>query len=327
MSQSKPGGPTSDGKPKKPDITEYLSSSRRKRKSYVLLAFSSAVSADLNAGIAALLASASKNLSFINATSPEDIARNLKRLVVLLIYDDEFMPLDTGLNMIRTMKEHEGAMTPVLFFTRRPRELVTAYNKLLLPFHEVDDYLEYTHMSIPHVINRVRSALVVKQQRRSRRYQVDLPVEYFDEKTSFPAEIEPFDLHGIVLRYDPSSDREVEIPRAPLELPVKGYRGRLIDLSIHGALLQSVDGRVFRTGEQLKIKINLGTHTTKETAEFLRLSAKVQRVLISGDVAACSFECVSSNQTTMLVKFITEIVNEQKIKLPPQIRPKVLVAK
>ena len=260
-------------------------------------------------------------------TSPDDLVRNLKRLVVLLIYDDEFMPLMGGLEMIKNMKQQAGTMIPVLFLTRRPRDLVSAYNQVLLPFHEVDDYIEYANMSIPHTINRVRNALISKNRRRSRRYQVDLAVEYFDEKSLFQPEMQALEDPGLVLRYDPEHDRDVEIPPQPVEQPIKGHSGRLVDLSVHGTLIQSTDGRIFRTGEQLKIKINLGHHKPRDTVEFLRLTAKVQRVLISGDVAACSFESVSSSQTSSLVKFITEIVNEQKIKLPVQILPKVLVAK
>lgn len=327
MSQSdKQEHPPEDDR-KKTNLSDYLTAPKRKRKSYVVTAFSPAVPSEVDDRLLALIGSANKNLSVAASTSTDDLIRNLRRHVVLLLYDDEFMALEPGLNLIKTMKQHTKTSAPVLFFTRRPQVLVEAYHKILLAFHEADDYLDYSRMSTAQIMSRVRTGIITKNRRRSRRYKVDLPIEYFDEKSRFQPEFDPPDIPGLVLRYDHVSDQDVEIPPHPLELPVQGYPGRLIDLSMHGTLIAGSNERIFRLGEQIKIKIKLEAHKSVDSSEFLHLSAKVQRVLISGNTAACSFECLTLSQSDKLLKFLTEIVNEQNMQPASQFNSQFPVAK
>ena len=45
--------------------------------------------------------------------------------------------------------------------------------------------------------------------------------------------------------------------------------------------------------------------------EFIRISARVQRVMIAGNQAALSFEYVSDHQHNMLVTYLNRIVSKQ----------------
>jgi hypothetical protein len=317
-----------DDKPKKTAVAEYLASPRRKRKSFVVVACSPAISQEIRDNIDAFVRSTFKGVSVAMPASAEELVRYFARQIVLLVFDDEFASLEIGLELIREMKRKKNAAsTPVLFLTRRPRALVEAYNRILLPYHESDDYLEYVHASMPHILSRIRTGLANKNKRRSRRYKIDLPVEYFDSETEFKPHFEPLDEPGVVLRYDLSSGQEIEIPPTGIETPDVGRRGRLVDLSLHGAMLRSEDGRLFRAGDQIKLKLSVLPTVRPEDSEFLKLSAKVQRVFIGGSLAGISFENMSDKQLLTLTMFLTEIVNQQNIRRAQQMRARAAAAK
>src|SRR5690606_37548229 len=130
--------------------------------------------------------------------------------------------------------------------------------EILLPFHESDDYIDYTRVTATQVLSKISNGLVNNNRRRSRRYQVDIPLKYFSLNHS----------------------NEME--------------GRLVDLSLHGAMLKSEEAKtIFKDLEQIKISLPLGKLDPAQFGDFLRLSAKVRRVRISGDMAGISFEYMS----------------------------------
>lgn len=328
MSTNDKSGKSSEEKPKKTGVVDFLSGPRRKRKSFVVLACSPNISSDLKSAVESMIRSAYKGMGLSIPNNVEEFVRNFSRQIALLIYDDEFAELSVSLEMIRTLKEqrHED-LPPVLFLTRQPSLLIDAYHKQLGVYHEMDDYIDYSRVSVAHILSRVRTALATKNRRRSRRYKVDLPIEYFDSETKFEPHRDNLDELGVVLRHDPQSGGDIEINPITNSKIEKGKIGRLIDLSLHGGLLRAEDGGVFRIGDQFKIKIRLAGQLPSLDSEFLKFSARIHRVQIGGDIAAFRFQNLSESQLNLLTRFLTDLVNKQSIRRIQQIRMRNLAAK
>src|SRR5438034_143710 len=80
-------------------VADYLSAPRKKRKSYVLMAFGRGAQQDLSAGIEHFIRANFKGVAIAAPKSPEELFKNFSRQIVLLIFDDEFTDLKTGLEM------------------------------------------------------------------------------------------------------------------------------------------------------------------------------------------------------------------------------------
>lgn len=267
------------GEGSKRDVAEFLQAPRKKRKSYVIIACSRNVSSDLQAGIEQFVKSNFKQVSVAQPKSPEELLKQFSRQILLLVLDDEFIDRHTLLERVGDMKRRKGEdAVPVLFLTRSPEKLVALYNEILLPFQEVDEYVVYNKMSPAQIYNRIRVGLANKNRRRSRRYRVDIALHYFN------------------LNED------------------KFFPGRLLDLSMHGALLRSEDKRIFREGEQLKLHIPISDYLSPVEGDYLKVSARVRRVFISGDQVGISFEYLSEKQMLTLTRYLTEMVNMQSAR-------------
>src|SRR5690606_13500214 len=120
-----------------------------------------------------------KDLALTHPKNAEDLVRHFSKQIMLLVFDDEFMDLRDGLMLIKKLKEKKGAVIPVLFLTRRPDELVKAYNEILLPYHEADEYVNYPKLPMSHILSKVKTGLVNRNRRRSRRYSVDVPITFW----------------------------------------------------------------------------------------------------------------------------------------------------
>jgi hypothetical protein len=93
------------------------------------------------------------------------------------------------------------------------------------------------------------------------------------------------------------------------------HAARLIDLSVHGGLLEASDGHVFRPGEQLKLHLPIGaTVSGSERGEFLHVSARVRRVVISGIQAGISFEYLTDQQSLAITELVTDLARKQLMK-------------
>lgn len=277
-----------DDKPKSRDVAEYLQAPRRKRKSYVLVACGGAVPPDVQGSIDSYIKQNHKNVAIAHPRSPDELTKLLNRQVVLLVYDDEFADMEQGLNMILDLKKRKTSnVIPVLFLTRSPETLVNAYNQYLLPFHEADEYINYAKSTTAHILNKVKAGIANKNRRRSRRYKIDIDVAYF------------------------TLSQEGALP------------GRLIDLSVHGALMRSEENRIFKLGDQLKLHIPIADVLPNSEGDYLRISAKVRRVFIGGSQAGISFEYVSEKQNYVLTRFVTELVNAQNIRRSAAMKSKV----
>lgn len=266
-------------KEKSGNVADYLAAPRKKRKSYVLMALAKGTSQDLSGGIEHYLRTNFKGVAISAPKTPDELFKNFARQIVLLIFDDEFMDLQEGLNMISEMKRKKStSQVPVLFLTRQPDRLIEAYNKTLSPFQEADDYINHGRSEMNHILTKIRLGLTTNNRRRSRRYKIDMSLNYY------------------LLTDD------------------KMHSARLVDLSVHGGLIKTDDGKIFRLGDQLKLNIPVTEVLPTHTGDYLKISAKVQRVFIDGTQAGVSFEHVSEKQLFTLTKFLTEYVNEQSAR-------------
>jgi hypothetical protein len=220
-----------------------------------------------------------KTVAIGKPTTPAELVKQLGRQVVLLIYDDEFTKLNEGLTLIGDMKKRKSSeVVPVLFLTRQPDELISHYNKLLLPFHEADEYLNVSRATPAHLFSKIKLGLVNKNHRRSRRYKIDMSIKFMNL------------------------------------IKEEWVNAQLVDLSLHGAMLRADDKRIFRPGEQIKIEVPTAEFLPSDEGDYLKLSAKVRRVFISGNSAGLSFEHLSERQMTALTKLLTEIANGQQAR-------------
>ncbi len=294
-SGEQPGGAAgnaaaNDEKGKGRGVVDYLQAPRKKRRSYVLVACGRNIPQDLQSQIDHFLKSQFKNYAISYPKSPEDLIKQFARQVKLLVYDDEFIESEEGnaaLALIEELKKKKGnAPVPVLFLTRSPERLIDGYGKVLLPYQEADDFVDYERMGAAHVFSKIRASLGSTNRRRSRRYKVDLELAYFllNKDAFFP--------------------------------------GHLVDLSIHGGLIKSDDQRTFHVGEQIKLHIPVAEFLAPTEGDFLKLSAKVRRVFIGGSQAGISFEFVTDKQLLMLTRFLTEMVNLQNARRLQAMRAK-----
>jgi hypothetical protein len=260
-------------------VADYLQAPRRKRRSYVITALG-ARTLEFRAGIDAFIKTQYKNTSVANSRDVEDLLRSFKRKVLLLILDDEFVGIEESLQLaLKFKKISKEASPPILFLTRNPELLIEGYRRVLAGFHEGDDYIHYPKFGLAHITSRIRAGLLFQYRRRSRRYRVSLDLQYY------------------LLTDD------------------QYHTGKIIDLSVHGGLIEAADGHVFRPGEQLKLHLPIfagnGGH---DKGEFLHLSARVRRVVISGTQAGISFEHMTEHQSLALTELVTDISRRQLAK-------------
>jgi hypothetical protein len=260
-------------------VADFLAAPRKKRRSYIVTALTQNTASEYRNSIEHYVRVNFKSVALSHARNIEELKKAFGRQVVMVVYDDEFTDLDTGLNMINVLKRKKSAVpSSILFLTRQPSALIQEYNKILLPFHESDDYLVLERTDSPIIFSKIKAGLTNQSRRRSRRYKVDVPVSYF------------------ALNDD------------------KFFNGRLTDLSIHGALLETTDTRLFVNEEQVKISIPAGNFLNAAEGDYLKLSARVRRVHIGGNMAGISFEHVSEKQLLRLTAYLSSLVNEQVTK-------------
>ncbi len=261
-------------------LTDYLQAPRKKRKNYVMMCMRETFDADLHLNIVNFVHSNFPQYAITTPKSLGEMQRQLNRAISLLIIDDEFDSMDKVLQMVQVLKtKRRKDQVPVLFFSRNTDELIKSYHKRLLQYHELDEMVPYDRLSNVQVMSRVRVGLEQKNRRKSRRYTVDIPLSLFH---------------------------------------LQGNRmmtGRIVDLSVHGAkLVTDEENFVFRLGDQLKLHIPISEFVLPLEGDFLRLSAKVRRVFISGNDAGISFEHMSDNQFLQLTKYLTSLVNHQILR-------------
>ncbi len=266
-------------------VADYLAAPRKKRKSYVVTALGRGIPSDLGLGIEQLIKSQFKALAFSQVQNADELLKIFNRQMVLLVIDDEFADLDKVLNFVSEMKKKKNnGGVPVLFLTRDPATLINNYNQAMMPYHEVDDYVNYLDASKQEIGSRIRHAINNRNRRRGRRYQVDLEISY----TSLG---------------DPNA-----------------RKGRVLDLSIHGILLRDMNNQIFRDADQVIMSLPTTGILKRHLGDFLNLPGRIRRVGILGTIAGISFEHMSDNQFKLLTEYLTNLVTSYNTQRSSQSR-------
>ncbi len=264
---------------KKTDISAYLATPRKKRKNFVIFAVGANVDAQLMEKMDLFVKKNYPNLAVSHPRDLKELTRQFTRNISLLIIDDKFDHLESVISTIQMLKiKSKKEVAPVLFLTSDPGKLLAAYSTKLAPYQESDDYCDMRKQNASQVIGRLKIGIDQKNRRRSRRYSVSLPVTMYH------------------LTKDES------------------FKAKIIDLSIHGALINAEKMDCFKVADQIKLSIPASHLIGSSHGEFLRISARVRRVFIGGSTAGVSFEYVTEKQENQLTRILTSIAREDLVK-------------
>jgi hypothetical protein len=256
-------------------LEAYLQGPRKKRKNYVILALGESFDRSIAGGIENYVKKSYPQLAISSAKTTEELTRQFGRNISLLIINDVFDNRTEIMTLIRTLKDRRREETiPVLFLTKEPENLIGAYHEHLLLHRESDEYIVYTAKTLPQILSRVKNGIDAKNRRKSRRYPVNIPLTYYH------------------LTHDNLST------------------GHLIDLSLHGALVQGEEDMIFKMGDQIKISVPTAGYLNLDTGDFIRISGRVRRVFISGNQVAISFEHLSDRQLQLVGELLLAIVGK-----------------
>jgi len=263
-----------------PAITDYLVSPKKKRRQYVVLLLSERFNLDLKRAIIRFIKETYPGLSVAEPKSLLDFRRQFIRKIHIVIVDDEFDDIDKTMLLIDDLKvRKKNEAVPCLFLTRQPDNLLKSYHQHLAAYHEVDEFCHYLKVKPHQLLSRIKVGIEQNNRRRSRRYNVFIPI-YF---------------------YHLSNNNQQ--PAA------------ITDLSAHGAKIEADDEDFqFRQGDQLKLSIPVSEFFPPKDGDFLRLSAKVRRVFMAGNSAGISFEHVSDPQFLGLARILNILTTRSQRK-------------
>jgi hypothetical protein len=257
-------------------IEAYLQGPRKKRKNYVIFALGERFDKDLAYALESYVRRSHPQLAISAPKTPDELTRQFGRNISLLVINDEFTEKSLVMNLVRVLKEKRRAeVIPVLFLTRDAELLVETYHRELLLYHEADEYMVYPGAPRQQIMSRIKSGVENQNRRRSRRYTVNLPLNFYHLNTN-----------GFI-------------------------DGRIVDLSMHGAVIIADKDIIFRLGDQIKLNIPISDYIFYENGDFIRISARVRRVFISGTKVAVSFEHVTEQQAHLVGQLLLAIVSKQ----------------
>jgi hypothetical protein len=257
-------------------VVDHLQAPRKKKKDYVVIAFNSQYNRELGDTLENQIRLNFKNLTTIRPKTAAELQRLFSRQIVLMLVEDEFAGVTETVKLVRTLKEKKSKTpTPVIFFTENSDNLITEYHKELALYQEADTYVNFRSSTLNQMVAKVSKALAEKGVRKSRRYSVDIPVTYFHL----------------------TRNRECH--------------GRLVDMSVHGAVLKDANGEVFRGSDQIRVNIPFGKFVSNREGDFIKVAAKVRRVFIDGSQVGLSWEYMSPHQLFLITSYLTEMVNDE----------------
>ena len=258
-------------------VAEFLQSPKKKQRNYIVLATGSNLSGEVKDEVVKYLQSLSKAFVLVQPRNAEELARQISRSIHLLVLDDSFAERVKLLKLVRFMKEKlTSSGMPVMFLTRDPAGLTAVYRRELMAHQEMDDFIALKGLSAVEVVARVKQAIETRNRRRSRRFNVAMPISYQLLGNSQLAECQ------------------------------------LIDISLHGAQIAGAPaGSVFKVKSQIRIEIPVAATIGSAEGEILRLSARVRRVSVDGDRAGVSFEHLNDRHVLALTKLVTALAAEQ----------------
>lgn len=272
------------------NVSDFLTAPRKKRKNYVILAVSKPLDADFSGLVEGFMRKSFPSLSLSQPKTITELTRQFGRNISLLIISDEFDNAGEKsiIELIKVLKEkRRDEAIPILFVTRQAQKLIKDYHQELLAFHETDEYIEYPVANRQQLFSRIKAGIETKNKRRGRRYKISLETNFF------------------LLSKD------------------QHFSGEILDLSLYGAMIQAEDGCMFRSGDQLRLSIPITGLLPSTDGDFLKISARVRRVYISGTAAGISFEHLSVSQLQKLTALLSSLVTRDlgrkaaKFKIAP----------
>jgi hypothetical protein len=273
MTPAKDGN--TDKKPGSPAMSDYLQAPRKKRKSFVAFGMGPNLDADTISAIQKFFATQYPKLVVLTVKSPDELVKLASRNIVLTLIDDEFAERGETLKAVRTLKEKRSdAPLPTLFLTKDVPSLIASYQGHLPLWHEVDDYLSLAESPRHKLFEKIKSCLENRNQRRARRFKTNIPITF-----------------------------------QILDSGEHRFQGEIVDFSLHGAMLAATgNAHRFSTKDQLVIHFPLSQYVHGK-ADFFRISARVRRVIISGDKAGISWEYLTGEKVGTLTEILTSIVS------------------
>jgi CheY-like chemotaxis protein len=260
-------------------LQETLSSGKKKRKKYVLLAINEQFDPELQHALENYLEKKFSTLSVLTVRNNSDMQRILNRQLMLVVIHDKLAPLEETLGWVKIVKaKNQEKPIPILFLTENEEALLEAYSRLLLPFQEVDNYVVFRNSTLVEIEERIDKALDVREARRSRRFVTDISVRF------------------------------TSLQHADLKI------GKITNLSVHGALLEAGKEAAFRLRDQLQVRMPVGSFLPREHGEFLSLSGRVERVFLGGNQVGISWTHLSETQFLTLTTFVLHLASQQSLK-------------
>ena len=260
---------------KKLGVVEYLQAPKKKRRNFILLVLGRNFDKDLATSLEIWLKQNFKNYSVITPKSEKELKRLFSRQLVTVIIDDQFAG-DQTLEVIKSLKSKKNQQAVgVLFLTKKAQDLIAQYNKELLVYQEGDNYLEYENAPLSQIYATMRMAVMQPTMRKSRRFIAEIPVKFFHLTQN------------------------------------QSYQGKLVNMSLHGAVLENRGGQAFKVNDQIQIDFPINQVLSGYSSDFIKLSAKVKRVFMGGDEAAICWLYISDKKYVELTKIILAMVNKQ----------------
>lgn len=260
-------------------ISDHLQAPRRKRRNFVIVALSRGFDQELKSSIESYLKKNHSNISVAKPKNVKELKRFFARQIVLICIDDRFTSIDENINLVKSLKEKKKTEpAPALFFTEDEKSLIDKYRSTLPQYQEMDNYLLYKNMTNQQIFSRISEQLKkAPSRRKSRRYTVNLDVEFYDLK----------DAHM--------------------------HKAKLVDLSLHGAALEIKSKKIFSKLDQISIRIPLKGVDRQKFKDFMKLSGKIRHVFIGGTRIGVSWEHMTEGQHRLLTEYLLNLVNKQTI--------------
>lgn len=278
IAKQKPDETITDTK-KKSKVSDYLNNPNAQKKPLVIIALEPDFNRQKFATLQAQVVKLKGEYEFFVATTPKDLLRKSHRSISLVIISDQFCEQNLMLGCLKELKLKKHAnMFPILFLSADPKKLIDGYHNTLLAFHEIDEYLPLTDFKPSLLFQRIEECLTPGQQRRSKRYKVDEPIKLYHLQT------------------DETSS------------------AKLIDISLYGAKVDGKKNDLFNQRDQVRLIIPIARTIGYNSGEFLKLSARVRRVHLSGTTVAVAFEHVNDSQTVTLAKLLAFYLNRSLVK-------------
>jgi hypothetical protein len=283
---------TEDDKKNLQGVVDYLQAPRKKRKNFVVVATKNVTDQETTDAIVRFVKANYPKYAVATPQNMDEFLRQFSRNIILTVIDDEFVEREQTLNLIKTMKERKSeSPIPTLFLTRDPEALIDAYTKTLYMWHEIDEYAVPALIPRHYLFAKIKNGIDERYRRRGRRFKVN-----------FPAVFTVLDSGGT------------------------RFEGRIVDMSVHGGLIEGPKGHVFNPKDQITVHLPLGRFVKDLGADVLRVSARVRRIFISGNTAGLSWEYLTDAKTEALTKMLASIIDATLYKQASQTRARIAKA-